>query len=291
MDYVLITWLAAERSALAYAVGEWARVWPLSALIRASGAYFIRRKTRKTLYRRVLARYVQITTEEGITQGVFPEGGLSLNGRVGAAKMGLLSYIVSGYDAARRDVVFLPVGLAYDRVLEDAVLTRAGESKGRKFEGRKRAILRFVVEFAVQRLRRAAPPYGTAAAGFGAPISLKAFFAERPGAAVEDLGAHLMAEIERAVPVVPVPLVAACLRAGAADRAALLQRLGQMRARLRDLGADLHLPVEDVATLEAGLALLIRRGVIGPDLALRPDQDQLLAFYAAPVEQRLGLPG
>ena len=35
MDYVLVTWLAAERSALSYAVGEWARVWPLSRLIRA----------------------------------------------------------------------------------------------------------------------------------------------------------------------------------------------------------------------------------------------------------------
>ena len=56
MDYVLVTWLAAERSALSYAVGEWARVWPLSRLIKAMGAYFIRRKSRGDLYRRVLAR-------------------------------------------------------------------------------------------------------------------------------------------------------------------------------------------------------------------------------------------
>ncbi|HAW48906.1 MAG TPA: glycerol-3-phosphate acyltransferase, partial [Roseovarius sp.] len=39
MDYVLVTWLAADRSALSYAVGEWARVWPLSRMIRAMGAY------------------------------------------------------------------------------------------------------------------------------------------------------------------------------------------------------------------------------------------------------------
>jgi glycerol-3-phosphate O-acyltransferase len=58
MDYVLVTWLAAERSALSYAVGEWARVWPLSRMIRAMGAYFIRRRSRGDLYRRVLARYV-----------------------------------------------------------------------------------------------------------------------------------------------------------------------------------------------------------------------------------------
>ena len=33
MDYVLVTYLAAKQSALSYAVGEWARIWPLSWLI------------------------------------------------------------------------------------------------------------------------------------------------------------------------------------------------------------------------------------------------------------------
>lgn len=284
MDYVLITWLIADRSALSYAVGEWARVWPLSALIRASGAYFIRRKSRSVLYRRVLARYVQITTEEGITQGVFPEGGLSLDGRIGPAKMGLLSYIVSGYDPARRDVVFLPVGLAYDRVLEDRVLTAAGEAGSRRFRGRPGAILGFVGEFVWQRLRRAAPPYGTAAAGFGKPLSLRDYFEANPGATVHDLGSYLMGEIEHSVPVVPVPLVAAVLRSGAADR---LSALSDLRAQLLAQGAPLHLADEDAKVLDEGLALLRRRGVLDAEDQPRPDQARLLAFYAAPVEQRL----
>ena len=59
MDYVLITWLVSNRAQISYAVGEWARVWPLSPLIRSMGAYFIRRGSRNSLYRRVLARYVQ----------------------------------------------------------------------------------------------------------------------------------------------------------------------------------------------------------------------------------------
>ena len=37
MDYILATYLAAERTALSYAVGEWARVWPLQQLIRLMG--------------------------------------------------------------------------------------------------------------------------------------------------------------------------------------------------------------------------------------------------------------
>ena len=63
MDYVLVTWLVSQRSALSYAVGEWARIWPLSALIRTMGAFFISGKSRNMLYRKVLARYVQMATQ------------------------------------------------------------------------------------------------------------------------------------------------------------------------------------------------------------------------------------
>ena len=137
MDYVIVTFLAASRSALSYAVGEWARVWPLKQLIRSTGAYFIRRKSRNLLYRRVLARYVQMATAAGVTQAVFPEGGLSRDGALKPAKLGLLNYIVSDFDAEQeRDVVFVPVGVNYDRVLEDRVLLAAhrGEKTGMFFK-------------------------------------------------------------------------------------------------------------------------------------------------------------
>ncbi len=45
MDYILVAFLAAEKTALSYAVGEWAKIWPLQTLIRAMGAYFVRRKS------------------------------------------------------------------------------------------------------------------------------------------------------------------------------------------------------------------------------------------------------
>ena len=56
MDYVLVAFLAAERTALSYAVGEWARIWPLQQLIRSMGAYFVRRNSNNPVYRRVLER-------------------------------------------------------------------------------------------------------------------------------------------------------------------------------------------------------------------------------------------
>lgn len=288
MDYVLITWLVANRSAISYAVGEWARVWPLSRLIRAMGAYFIRRSSRNTLYRRVLARYVQIATAEGATQAIFPEGGLSLDGRVGAAKMGLLSYIVQGYEPAGRDVVFVPVGLAYDRVLEDRILTDAAAAGSRRFRGKPLAILGFILRNLWRKLRGRFKGFGTTAAGFGPPVSLRGFLAAAPDSPIESLGAHLMAEIEKVVPVLAVPLVAAALQDAPADRAALLARITQLTASLQAGGAVLKLPPQGLeAVLTEGLEPLIKRGLIGADLRPSPGSQPLLAFYAAPVQQRL----
>ena len=292
MDYVLVTWLVANRSAISYAVGEWARVWPLSAMIRAMGAYFIRRGSRNTLYRRVLARYVQMATDEGTTQAIFPEGGLSLDGRVGAAKMGLLSYIYSGFDLrADRDVIFVPVGLAYDRVLEDRLLTEAHLEGTRQFRARPLAIAAFVARMVWRMIRARFAGFGTAAAGFGRPVSLRAFL-QGAEPSTEGLGALLMAEIAKVVPILPVPLVAAALLDGAVDRKALRVRMAELQAQLMAVDAVLKLPPQGLdRTLSEGLTPLMARGLVvegDAGLAAAPEAAAMLKFYAAPVLQVLG---
>jgi glycerol-3-phosphate O-acyltransferase len=286
MDYVLITWLVADRGALSYAVGEWARVWPLAPLIRAMGAFFIRRNSRNPLYRRVLARYMQIATEQGTTQAMFPEGGLSLTGRVGPAKMGLLSYVVAGFDPAGRDVVFVPVGLAYDRVLEDGLLISAARDGHRRFRPR---ILRLgwdTLRIAWARGRGRRHLYGTAGASFGPPLSLRAHLAA--GGGVEDLGERLMAEITRVVPVLPVPLLAAVLAEGGVTRADVEPRVAAMIDRLNTAGAVVKLPPQGMGeTVSEGLGPLISRGIVREDLQPVPEKAAFLAFYAAPVQQAL----
>ena len=295
MDYVLVTWLVANRSAISYAVGEWARVWPLSAMIRAMGAYFIRRGSRNTLYRRVLARYVQMATDAGTTQAIFPEGGLSLDGRVGQAKMGLLSYIYSGFDPQTdRDVIFVPVGLAYDRVLEDRLLTEAHVEGTRRFRARPWTIAAFTTRMVWRMMRGRFAGFGTAAAGFGPPVSLRAFVQNVPAPTAEALGARLMAEIASVVPVLPVPLVAAALSGVGQDRAALRARIGEIADLLVAKGAVLKLPPQglDVALTE-GLVPLLGRGIVveGVDgLQVQKKANALLAFYAAPVHQILAAP-
>ncbi|MES2142994.1 MAG: 1-acyl-sn-glycerol-3-phosphate acyltransferase [Pseudomonadota bacterium] len=282
MDYVLVTWLVADRSAISYAVGEWARVWPLSAMIRAMGAYFIRRGNRNALYRKVLARYVQMATEDGTTQAIFPEGGLSLDGRVGPARMGLLSYIVQGFEPGGRDVVFVPVGLGYDRVLEDRVLVAAAAEGGRRFRNRPLRVLVYAVRMLWNRFCGRFKGFGTAAAGFGAPVSLRAFLAA--GNTVETLGETLMARIASVVPVLPVPLVAAALGDGAASREELRERVEGLISQLQSAGAVLKLPPQGIeATLDEGLTPLIARGLVGNDLQPVASGREVLRFYAASV--------
>jgi glycerol-3-phosphate O-acyltransferase len=290
MDYVLVTYLAANRSALSYAVGEWARVWPLSALIRSMGAYFIRRKSNNPLYRRVLQRYVQMATEAGVTQAIFPEGGLSVTGQVGAPKLGILSYFMQGYEPGRRDVVFIPVALNYDRVLEDRVLVAAAEVGERRFRASPRAVLAFLMRNLWRGLRGRFRRFGTAAVSFGTPLSLSAFLTGAGDRSTEAMAADLMARVRRIVPVLPVPLTAAALRSG--------ETPDQVAARaddlLRDLaarGAHFNLPAGGAAgAVKAGLEHLELRRLVrreGGHLTIPDWNAGVLRFYAASVTQLL----
>jgi glycerol-3-phosphate O-acyltransferase len=300
MDYVLVTWVVANRSALSYAVGEWARVWPLSRLIRAMGAYFIRRSGFTPLYRRVLGRFVQMTTAEGSTQAIFPEGGLSLDGRTGPPKLGLLRDIVTGFDPARRDVVFLPVALAYDRVMEDRLLVEARLSGTRRFRAAPMSILGFAARIAGQKLRGRFPGFGTAAVSFGAPLSLRQHLAGSGGRAgtpetaeaqVAALAARLMAAVTEALTVLPVPLVAAVLAGGALPAGDLPAQVTAAADRLKAIGARLYLPNGGPAeAAEIGVRALTQRGIVAERdgvLSVVAGKAALLDFQAGPVLQRL----
>lgn len=93
-DYVVVAYVLARVVSISYAVGEWARTWPLEYIFKSFGSYFIRRRYREPLYHAVLERYVQLITRNGITQGIFPEGGLTRDGALRPAKLGLIDYIV-----------------------------------------------------------------------------------------------------------------------------------------------------------------------------------------------------
>jgi glycerol-3-phosphate O-acyltransferase len=293
MDYVLAGFLAADQAALSYAVGEWARIWPLSALIRAMGAYFVRRDSRDELYRRVLERYVAMATEAGVPQAVFPEGGLTRDGRMREPRLGVLDYMLRGFRiGGDRDLVFVPLGINYDRVLEDRSLLKEKSSTGRA-KGLW-ITFRFIVHNLSLMLRSEWHRFGYACVNFGTPISMRsrgidyqALSGEARRAAVASLGRELMEAVGRIVPVVPVPLIASVFVAQpqrALSELALKAEVGQILTRLEAAGAHVYVPRGDFDyAVTVGLRMLRLRHLVDENDGLyraRQEELPLLAYYA-----------
>ncbi len=287
MDYVLVTYLAAERSALSYAVGEWAQVWPLKHLIRAMGAYFIRRKSRNPLYRRVLARYVQLATAGGVTQAVFPEGGLSLDGTVGTPKLGLLNYVVSDFDPeSARDVVFVPVALNYDRVLEDRVLMSAADAGNRKFRFSLFKMLGWIGRQIWFRITGRYHRFGYASVSFGDPVSLKEFVKTCPDNVTECVAEKVMERVRAVVPVLPVPMVATVLLAAEEPMTGkeVVMQVNELANWLEANGAHIHVPRDSLDyAAEFGLTLLAKRRMLSEQdgqYSVNTEEKPALQYYA-----------
>ncbi|HVF61838.1 MAG TPA: 1-acyl-sn-glycerol-3-phosphate acyltransferase [Thermoanaerobaculia bacterium] len=300
MDYILVAYLAADRTTLSYAVGEWARVWPLQTLVRSMGAYFVRRNSREPLYRRVLERYVHMATEGGVTQAVYPEGGLSRDGRLRPPKLGLLDYMLRGFDPrGERDLVFVPVGINYDRVLEDRTLLLDLDPAAKR--GGAREALANTLRFAGRNLalvaRRRWHRFGYACANFGTPVSMRRWLGgrgldlrglakEERAAHLERLGGELMAGVGAVIPVLPVPLVATVLLAAGEPLSELevKARAHRRMAQLEAAGAHVYIPRKDQDyAVTAGLRALVERhlatcrdGLYAADPAELP----LLRYYA-----------
>jgi len=298
MDYVLAGFLAADQAALSYAVGEWARIWPLSALIRAMGAYFVRRNSRDELYRRVLERYIAMATEAGVPQAVFPEGGLTRDGLMREPKLGVLDYMLRGFRLrGERDLVFVPLGLNYDRVLEDRTLLL--QKKGNAVWN----TLRFVTHNLSLMLRSEWHRFGYACVNFGTPISMRqrgidyqSLSGEARRAAVAALGAELMQAVGRIVPVVPVPLLASVFMAQpqrALSELELKAEVGSLLARLEAAGAHVYIPRGDLDyALTVGLRMLRIRRLVDENEGLfraREEERPLLAYYANSIAHLVSL--
>ena len=308
MDYILVSFLAAERVALSYAVGEWARVWPLQGLIRAMGAYFVRRDSGDPLYRMVLQRYVQMATEGGVPQAMYPEGGLTTDGRLRAPRLGLLDYMLKTFDPqGERDLVFIPVGINYDRVLEDrSLLARADAGRARPQLARKlRVLASYLGRQLVLRVQGRSFRNGYACVNFGRPISMRAHArdhgldfprladAERRES-VQQLGVTLMQAIGRIVPVLPVPLVASVLLReplAAVSELELKAEVNQLIAALEARGTPVYLPRADRDyAINVGLRMLLLRHLVQEEGGLlRANQDELplLRYYAHSIAHLL----
>ncbi|HTG36365.1 MAG TPA: 1-acyl-sn-glycerol-3-phosphate acyltransferase [Thermoanaerobaculia bacterium] len=312
MDYVLVGYLAADRTALSYAVGEWARIWPLQTLIRSTGAYFVRRNSGDLLYRRVLERYIAMATAAGVPQAVYPEGGLSRDGLLRAPKLGILDYMLRSFDPHHgdRDLVFIPVGINYDRVLEDRTLLlgQQPERPRRSPLFAARTALRFIGRNLALMLRSRWHRFGYACVNFGTPLSMRRYLGERGldlrhlsreerATHLARLGEELMAKIGGVIPVLPVPLVAAVLVRCAGEPISELElkaRTFRLMTELEKAGAHVYIPRRDQDyAIVAGLRMLTLRHLVEETDGLyvaKTGEMPLLRYYAGSISHLLPAP-
>lgn len=310
-DYVLVSYALAGDVAISYAVGEWARAFPLEHLFKAFGSYFVRRRYREALYHTVLERYVQLITRQGVTQGIFLEGGLTRDGKLRPPKIGLLDYVLGiARDPAYRPRLFVvPVAVNYDRVLEDRTLLRElATADGRPRTSRVkqfREVVHYLWWNSARLVTRRWKRYGRAAVTVGAPIALAAWFTreadlfhlprtDRLGR-VQALCDEIMEHIGQLVPVTPVPLACAAIESLDRDfipRALLLDRMSEMRAVLVELNGRVIRADRDIGeTWERAWRMLSMRRILletGDGYTLLPRNRELVRYYANSIAHLLG---
>jgi glycerol-3-phosphate O-acyltransferase len=310
-DYVLVSYALAGQVAISYAVGEWARAFPLEMVFKAFGSYFIRRRYREPLYHAVLERYVQLITREGVTQGIFVEGGLTRDGRLRPPKIGLLDYVLGiGRDPAYAERLFVvPVAVNYDRVLEDRSLLRELDiaSGGRPSSRLVQAweVGRYLAWNVARLLSRRFRRYGRAAVVVGAPIPLAPWFAGQPDlftlekgerlARVQGLCDELLVRVGALIPVTAVPLVCAAIQSFDQElirREALLERVAEMLGALRELNArGLRDDRTSAEVFDRAWRMLRMRRVLartGDGYLVLPRGRPLVSYYANSIAHLLG---
>lgn len=314
-DYVLVAYAMAGDVSISYAVGEWARAFPLEHIFKSFGSYFIRRRYREALYHVVLERYVQLITRNGVTQGIFPEGGLTRDGTLRPAKIGLLDYALgTARDPALRARMYvMPVAINYDRVLEDRTLLRELAARdGRPHTSRltqAREVTRYVGWNVGRILGGRWRRYGRAAVMVGSPMPVGAWIdgLEREGVQLFELERHerlghvqrfcdlAMARIGALVPVTPVALACAALQTFSADFVARDQLLARMQ-ELRDVLPEVNArclrtdrAIEEI--FDRAYRMLRMRKVLarqGGGYLVLPRGRPLISYYANGISHLLG---
>ncbi len=314
-DYVLVGYVLSGQVAISYAVGEWARTFPLEYIFKSFGAYFIRRKYREKLYHTVLERYVQLITRNGVTQGIFLEGGLSRDGKLGKAKIGLLDYVLGvARDAEMRKRLYIvPVAINYDRVLEDRSLLRELDAREGRTRPPRRAqlaeVLRYVWWNSARLVARRWKRYGRAAVVIGEPFAVAPWLDEQDRVTgnlfaieraerltrIQALSDSVLEKIAAIIPVTSVTLACAAVQSFDGDfisHRQLIDRMSEMRDVLRELNARVIYREGSIEEIfdRAWRMLTMRRILVrtGDGYSVLPGNRPLVSYYANSVSHLLG---
>jgi len=236
-----------------------------------TGAVPIRRATKDPIYLTTLKAYVaELLRHHDLF--FYPEGGRSYSGEMKPHKTGILH---AALQSGVKNVLFIPVAIAYDVVLEDRAISRQGVKKRQR---------PFTYELA-EMVGLAVGYRSRAFVTFGTPIAVGAYDPDSRKDAL-DL-AHLTRDtIGRLYKVLPTAMVASAMRPSIA-RADLESRIAAALDHLNATGANLL--VRDVKhVVEDGVSRLEHRGVIQTSAdRFRVRDRNVLRYYARSIQHLL----
>ncbi len=217
IDYLILSYVLYNNNMPCphIAAGKNLSFWPLGPIFRGGGAFFLRRTFRgAVLYSRVFSAYIHKLLEEGFHIELFIEGGRSRTGKLLMPKLGLISILLEAYrNGACEDMIFVPVYIGYDRIIEEHAYVHEVEGGKKQNENLGQVI----------RARRFLKKrYGKIYINFHDPISTRDLLADNSvpldqmaqkniNALCRNLGWRIINAIDKQTVVTPHGLVAAAI--------------------------------------------------------------------------------
>jgi glycerol-3-phosphate O-acyltransferase len=181
IDYLLLSYFLHQQGLTPPHIAAGANLnMPLiGTLLRRCGAFFLRRSFKgEPLYAAVFHEYLHLMLTRGFPLEYFIEGGRSRIGRTLAPKAGILGMTVRSFIREHtRPLVFVPVYIGYEKVLEGRTYLRELAGKPKQKES---------LWAVLQSARQIKKVFGRVHINFGEPLALSPFLDRcRPGWAQE----------------------------------------------------------------------------------------------------------
>ncbi|WP_342243114.1 glycerol-3-phosphate 1-O-acyltransferase PlsB [Pseudomonas sp. OTU5201] len=311
IDYLLLSYLLFRNGLTPphIAAGINLNMPVIGGLLRRGGAFFMRRTFKgNPLYTAVFNEYLHTLFSRGFPVEYFVEGGRSRTGRMLHPKTGMLAITLRSFlRSSRLPIVFVPVYIGYERVLEGR--TYLGELRGAS--KKKESIFDLFKVIGALKLR-----FGSVAVNFGEPIKLAEFLdQQQPDWRTQELGpqfrpawlndttnqlaVRIARHLNDAAAINPVNLVALALLSTsrlALDERALTRVLDLYLALLRAVPYSPHatLPEGDgqalIQYVQSMNLLAEQKDALGKILYLDEQNAVLMTYYRNNVLHVFALP-
>ncbi|WIF68887.1 glycerol-3-phosphate 1-O-acyltransferase PlsB [Metapseudomonas otitidis] len=312
IDYLLLSYLLFRNGLTPphIAAGINLNMPVIGGLLRRGGAFFMRRTFKgNPLYTSVFNEYLHTLFSRGFPVEYFVEGGRSRTGRMLHPKTGMLAITLRSFlRSSRLPIVFVPVYIGYERVLEGR--TYLGELRGAS--KKKESIFDIFKVIGALKLR-----FGSVAVNFGEPIKLAEFLdQQQPDWRAQELGpqfrpawlndttnrlaVRIARHLNDAAAINPVNLVALALLSTsrlALDERALTRVLDLYLALLRAVPYSPHATLPEgngqalIQYVQSMDLLAEQKDALGKILYLDEQNAVLMTYYRNNVLHIFALPG